>query len=156
MRLKIENAIRVLKCEIPILIGYKKSKIAALIIALLLLFGGCISSLTSCTQAVIVSTNVSKEADNFNVIRKITVINSRTDTIIYELEGVFSLANNTSKELVVICKTGENEYKKHYIYLTSTVLYVVEDLSGADVSPYHYKVTFYPQMIGGVDLAIGD
>ena len=110
----------------------------------------------SCTQAERVSTNVSKEADNFNVCRRITVINSRTDTVIYELEGVFSLSNGYNNELEVICKTGENEYKKHFIYLTDTVLYVVEDMSGADVSPYHYEVTFYPQMVGGVDIQIGD
>ena len=110
----------------------------------------------SCTQADRVSTNVSKEADNFNVCRRITVINSRTDTVIYELEGVFSMNNGYNNELEVICKTGENEYKKHFIYLTDTVLYVVEDMSGADVSPYHYEVTFYPQMIGGVDIQIGD
>ena len=110
----------------------------------------------SCTQADRISTNVSKEADNFNVCRRITVINSRTDTVIYELEGVFSLSNGYNNELEVICKTGENEYKKHFIYLTDTVLYVVEDMSGADVSPYHYEVTFYPQMVGGVDIQIGE
>lgn len=113
-------------------------------------------SLASCRQSDRVSHNVSKEADNFNVCRRITVINSRTDTVIYELEGIFSLSNGLNRELEIICKTGEDEYKKHFIYLTDTILYVVEDISGADVSPYHYEVTFYPQMIGGVDVRIGD
>lgn len=128
------------------------TKTISLIVGLLIF---CIIVM-SCTQAERVSTNVSKEADNFNVCRRITVINSRTDTVIYELEGVFSMNNGYNNELEVICKTGENEYKKHFIYLTDTVLYVVEDMSGADVSPYHYEVTFYPQMIGGVDIQIGD
>ena len=128
------------------------TKTVSLIVGLLIF---CIIVM-SCTQAERVSTNVSKEADNFNVCRRITVINSRTDTVIYELEGVFSLSNGYNNELEVICKTGENEYKKHFIYLTDTVLYVVEDMSGADVSPYHYEVTFYPQMVGGVDIQIGD
>ena len=128
------------------------TKTVSLIVGLLIF---CIIVM-SCTQAERVSTNVSKEADNFNVCRRITVINSRTDTVIYELEGVFSLSNDYNDELEIICKTGENEYKKHFIYLTDTVLYVVEDMSGADVSPYHYEVTFYPQMIGGVDIQIGD
>lgn len=113
-------------------------------------------SLASCRQSDRVSHNVSKEADNFNVCRRITVINSRTDTVIYELEGIFSLSNGLNRELEIICKTGEDEYKKHFIYLTDTILYVVEDISGADVSPYHYEVTFYPQMIGGVDIQIED
>lgn len=130
------------------------TKTVSLIVGLLIF---CIIVM-SCTQAERVSTNVSKEADNFNVCRRITVINSRTDTVIYELEGVFSLNNSYNDELEVICKTGENEYKKHFIYLTDTVLYVVEDMSGADVSPYHYEVTFYPQMFvdGVVDFEIGD
>lgn len=116
-----------------------------------------IMCLTSCRQNWYVSHNISKEADNFGVCRRITVINSRTDTIIYELEGIFSISNSASDELVVVCRTGEDEYKKHYIYLTDTVLYVVEDMSGADVSPYHYEVTFYPQMFvdGIVDFDIG-
>lgn len=113
-------------------------------------------SLASCRQSSLVSHNVSKEADNFGVCRRITVINSRTDTVIYELEGIFALSNGYNDELEIICKTGEDEYKKHFIYLTDTILYVVEDVSGADVSPYHYEVTFYPQMIGGVDIQMGD
>ena len=128
------------------------TKTVSLIVGLLIF---CIIVM-SCTQAERVSTNVSKEADNFNVCRRITVINSRTDTVIYELEGIFSLRNGAHNELEVVCKIGEDEYKKHFIYLTDTVLYVVEDMSGADVSPYHYEVTFYPQMIGGVDIQIGD
>ena len=106
---------------------------------------------TSCREADVVSSNVSKEADAFKVCRKITVINSRTDTIIYELQGIFSINNNLNDELEIICKTGENEYKKHFIYLTDTVLYIVEDLQGADVSSYQYKVTIYPQrLVNGI------
>lgn len=133
----------------------KAAEVILIVIAIILIALLCVN-LTSCRQADRVSYNVSREADSFGVCRKITVINSRTDTIIYELEGVFSLKNSVNNELEIVCRTGENEYKKHFIYLTDTVLYVVEDMQGADVSPYHYKVTFYPKMIGGVDIAIGD
>ena len=91
-------------------------RIVSLGLFLLIMAWICVN-LSSCTEADMVGYNVSVEADKFNVMRRITVINSRTDTIIYELEGVFSLKNNVSDELEVICKTGENEYKKHYIYL---------------------------------------
>lgn len=107
--------------------------------------------LTGCSQSTRVSYNVSKEANNFNVVRRITVINARTDTIIYEMEGVFSISNSASNELTIICQTAENEYKKHFIYLNANTLYVIEDISGADVSPYHYEVTFYPQMVPVID-----
>lgn len=125
-------------------------RIVSLGLLLLIMTWICVN-LSSCTEADTVGYNISVEANKFNVMRRITVINSRTDTIIYELEGVFSLKNNISDELEVICKTGENEFKKHYIYLTDTILYVVEDLQGADVSSYQYKVTFYPQhLVNGV------
>lgn len=128
----------------------KAVKIIAAISFILVL---CIIAMnfTSCREADVVSSNVSKEADAFKVCRKITVINSRTDTIIYELQGIFSINNNLNNELEIICKTGENEYKKHFVYLTDTVLYIVEDLQGADVSSYQYKVTIYPQrLVNGI------
>ena len=128
----------------------KVVKIIAVISFILVL---CIIAMnfTSCREADVVSSNVSKEADAFKVCRKITVINSRTDTIIYELQGIFSINNNLNNELEIICKTGENEYKKHFIYLTDTVLYIVEDLQGADVSSYQYNVTIYPQrLVNGI------
>ena len=133
----------------------KAAEVILIVIAIILIALLCVN-LTSCREADKVSYNVSLEADSFGVCRKITVINSRTDTIIYELEGVFSLNNSLNNELEIICRTGENEYKKHFIYLTDTVLYVVEDMQGADVSPYHYKVVFYPKMIGGIEIEIGD
>lgn len=133
----------------------KAAEVILIVIAIILIALLCVN-LTACRQADRVSYNVSREADSFGVCRKITVINSRTDTIIYELEGIFSLNNSVNNELEIICRTGESEYKKHFIYLTDTVLYVVEDMQGADVSPYHYKITFYPKMIGGVDIEIGD
>ena len=61
--------------------------------------------------------NISKEADNFNVVRRLTVINARTDSPMFELVGAFSLLNNDNDELVITCQTGPNEFKKHYVYL---------------------------------------
>lgn len=112
------------------------------------------SVLVGCREASRVSYNVSKEADNFNVTRKLTVINARTDRVVYELIGTFSLDNNTENELEVICETGENEYKKHFIYLNEWTLYFVEDLSGADVNPYRYEVTILPETVPFADFSI--
>lgn len=82
-----------------------KKKIAA-VIALVLLI--CIT-VTGCTEANQVSYNISKEADNFNVTRKLTVLNARTDTILLELTGTFALKNNDANELEVIIETAENK-----------------------------------------------
>ena len=119
----------------------KKIKILSLILALVVLIG-CIS-LCSCSQAENVNHNLSQSADNFECLRKITVYNARTDLIIMEMEGYMSLSNNTTSELVVTCKTGENEYKKNFVYLNEYVIYVVEDMDSINTDPYHYKVKFY-------------
>jgi len=117
------------------------------IIAVILVVAVIGALFAGCTQASRVSSNISKEADNFNVLRRLSVINARTDKPLFELIGNFSLSNNTHNELQVTCQTGPNEYKKHFVYLNQWTLYVVEDLSGANVSPYHYEINFLPEMI---------
>lgn len=99
--------------------------------------------LIGCTEADNVNHNLSQAADNFQVTRKITVYNARTDMIILEMEGNMSLSNNTTNELVVTCMTGPSQYKKNYVYLNEYVIYVVEDITGTVTDPYHYKIHFY-------------
>lgn len=115
-----------------------KRFIAAILVCICLL--GCF---TGCTNADAVNHNLSQAADNFQVTRKITVYNARTDLIIMEMEGNMSLSNTATNELVVTCMTGPNQYKKNYIYLNEYVIYVVEDITDTVTDPYHYKVHFY-------------
>ena len=121
-------------------------RIAAGTIAGVMLAG----TLCGCSEASRVRRNLNQEADNFNIQRRITVLNARTDKVLLEMEGTFSLSNNSDSELVVTCEVGEGKYQKHYIYLNSYTLYVVEDISGADVDPYHYELNIIPEMVGGV------
>ena len=114
-------------------------KILALLFVLLI----TCTCFASCSAASNVNHNLSQAADNFQVVRKITVYNARTDLIIMEMEGYMSLSNSATNELVVTCMTGPNEYKKNYIYLNDYVIYVVEDITGTATDPYHYKVHFY-------------
>ena len=113
------------------------------LIALLLVLVCVLGCFAGCSAAENVNHNLSQAADNFQVVRKITVYNARTDLIVMEMEGLMSLSNSDTSELVVTCKTGPNEYKKNYIYLNDYVIYVVEDISGSVTDPYHYKVHFY-------------
>ena len=114
-------------------------KFVAILLAVMCMVG----CLTGCTAAEDVNYNLSQAADNFEGVRKITVYNARTDMIIMEMEGIMSLSNNSTSELVVTCKTGEDEYKKNYVYLNEYVIYVVEDITGTVTDPYHYKIHFY-------------
>ena len=108
-------------------------KLLAALFALML----CVITLSACSEADKVNTNLSKQADYFECERRITVYNARTDTIILEAEGYMSVSNNSASELIVTCKVGQNEYKKNYIYLNDYTLYVVEDITGTHTFPYH-------------------
>lgn len=109
----------------------------------------CAMMLTGCTKSCMVSHNVSKEANNFNVTWKITVINVRDDNVLYELTGNFSMENSDENELTIISEVGDGEYKKDFIYLSDWTTYIVQDVSGADVDPYHYEVSILPKSLVG-------
>lgn len=128
---------------------HKKKIISVLmLLSLLLMLGGC-------RQATRVSHNISQEADNFNVIRRLTVINARTDEPMFELIGAFSF-ELSSNRIIATVETGENEYKKHSVGLTEWTLWVVEDLEGASVDKYRYEVNFLPEMIVPVEFTNND
>lgn len=120
-----------------------KSKILIIGIVLVGLFG-----LVACTEADKVSSNVSKEADNFNVVRRLTVLNTRTHKPMFELIGTFSIrVDHGDNQLEVVCETGKDEYKKHFIGLNDETVYVIEDTGGAKVNKYKYEVNFLPESI---------
>lgn len=103
-----------------------------------------------------VAYNISKEADNFNVTRRLEVINARTDKPVFELIGNFSISNNSTNELEVTVEVGQGVYKKHMVYLNDWTIYVIEDVSGAYVDKYHYEVNFLPEMIVPVTITMND
>ena len=119
-----------------------RKRIAAILLSGIIAFG-----LAGCTTADTVNHNLQKEADEFNVYRKITVTNARTDTIMLRAEGYMSLSNNNSSELVVTIKTGENSYYKDYIYLNDWTCYVMEQTEPNSVDKYHYELVFYPERL---------
>lgn len=112
--------------------------------------------LCGCREASIVSHNVSKEADNFNVMRRITVFNIRTDTVLMQMTGYFALQNNSTKELVVIAEVEKGVYQKHFIYLNDYTMYTVEDLNGAKVSAYSYELEFLPTVLRPVKITANE
>lgn len=107
---------------------------------------------TGCSEADKVNSNLSKEADYFNCERRVTVYNARTDLVILNIEGYMSISNNSSHELVVTCKVGNNEYKKNYVYLNEYTMYVVEDITGTHTDPYHYKLYFHTEFPIDIDV----
>lgn len=121
-----------------------KKKILMLVLAV----SAVTAILTGCTEAEKVSSNVSQEADNFNVIRRLTVLNARSDKPMFELVGAFSIkVDEADNQLEIVVETGKSEYKKHFVALNQWTMYVVEDVSGASVDKYRYEVNFLPESI---------
>ena len=126
----------------------KKMLLKALAVGSLLGVIGCNS------DANIASHNLSKDADMFRIERRIVFYNGITDTYMLTIEGKCSLGNSDGpKELTVTCKTGPEEYKKHFLGLSDNVTYFVEQIETANVSAYRYKVIFKPlSIIPDIDL----
>lgn len=120
---------------------FRKSILAAVLAASALL--------TACaSDADVASQNISKAADNFEVNRRIVFYNGVTGGYILTIEGLCSLGNfDSAGQLTVTCKTGPSAYKKHFLGLSDNVTFFAEQLEGAKVSAYHYRVTFKPQSI---------
>ena len=105
-------------------------------------------ALTGCqTEADKVSYNLSLEADNFNVIRQLTVINCFNGDVLFQMTGRMSIkADVEDNQLEVTVEDENGNYQKHFVGLSDNVTYVVEQLRGVDVENYKYVINFNPNM----------
>lgn len=101
-------------------------------------------SLSGCSEAERKSTEISKQADNFETPRRLTVINTRNDKIILEFTGTFSI-QSSGGDIDVLCAIGDNRYEKHFFRLNDWTIYVVEDVSNQDVDKYFREIKYYPE-----------
>ena len=128
-------------------------KKAILIFMATMMLFGCLA-LTGCREAERVNYNVSKDADNFNVMRRLAVINTVDGSPVFEMVGRFAIeADTEDNQLEVVVETSQGTYKKHIIGLNqATTMYVVEDISGANVSKWKYEINYLPKMIQPFDI----
>lgn len=120
-----------------------KRKFVALLLSISMIF--CV---TACdTEASRVSYNLSQQADNFNDVRQITVINCLQGDVLFQMTGKMSIkADMADNQLEIVVEDENGEYKKHFIGLSDNVTYVVEDITTGDVSKYKYTLNFNPKM----------
>lgn len=117
------------------------------IILFLSLFMGIVLS-TGCTDADVVSTNLSKDADNFKVQRRITFINTESDEVLYTVEGNMSIVADTAdNQLEITAQTGSGQFQKHFLGLSPKTVYIVEQLEWQDTNKYQFKITMKPSAL---------
>ena len=123
----------------------KKGKLATLILAVVtmsMLLMGCE------TEAQRVEYNLTQQADNFNIVRQLTVINCIEGDVLFQMTGKMSITADTADKQLEILVEDNGTYVKHFVGLSDNVTYVVEDLNLGDnaVSKYRYTLNFNPNM----------
>jgi hypothetical protein len=103
---------------------------------------------TGCNQddAQVAARNMTKAADNFEIMRRVVFYNSITDKIVMVTEGKCSVEAG-SMRTSVICKMGEGRYIRNFYGKSDNTAYFVEQMESVPVNVYHYRRTFKPQSI---------
>lgn len=101
-------------------------------------------SLSGCSEADKKSIEISKQADNFETARRLTIINTRNDKIILEFTGTFSIQSSNG-DIDILCAIGDNRYEKHFFSLNDWTIYVVEDVSNQGIEKYYHSIRYYPE-----------
>ena len=121
-------------------------QIIVTMLAVLFAVWGALTVSACADDATVVSDNLSEAADNFEVDRRVVFFNGITDTYLLEIEGRCSIVDEGT-QLEVTCKVSDDEYKKHFLGLSDNVSYFVEQMESVEADPYHYRVTFKPEVI---------
>lgn len=113
-------------------------------------------SLTGCRESERASYNLSKEADSFNVVRQITVINCLQGDVMFQMSGKMAIEmDEEENQLEVMIEDGDI-YKKHFIGLSDNVTYIIEDIKGVDVDNYKYTIKINPEMWMPVNVELAE
>lgn len=105
-------------------------------------------SAAGCTAADTASQQVQVAADNFEVVRELTVFDNCTGDILFVASGRMSVSVDPDKERleIMVAQPGD-KYEKHFVGLNETTTYIVRDISGVDVDSYRYKIVINPDML---------
>ena len=127
-------------------------------IALILLLCISVFVFSACRQAETVQHNLKREADDFNIRRRITVLNTRTDTPMMQITGLLSIDVDKDGDLNIIIEKEPNQFVLNYAHLSQDTTYIVEQIETKEVNKYLYEIKFYPtQLISGfLDIKLSD
>lgn len=118
------------------------------IMYMILIAAALAGMMSGCTQVERASFNLTQEADNFNVVRQLTVINCITGDTLFQMTGKMSITVDVQENQLEIVVEDDGTYVKHLVGLSDNTAYVVEDLNLGEneVSNYRYTLNFNPNM----------
>ena len=110
-----------------------------------------------CTAADTASQQASDAADNFEVVRELTVFDNCTGQILFIAEGRMSIkVDSDDSQLEIMVAQPDGHYEKHYVGLNETTTYIVRDVSGVDVENFRYRIRVNPDMLMPFDVDVVD
>lgn len=110
--------------------------------------GLTVLGLSACTtEAESVNENLSKDADNFKVARKITFVNGITDKVILEAQGLCSVDPGDANRMFVTCRDDHGKYVRHSLGKSDNVFWFVEQLEATNTSTSAYRFVVRPESL---------
>ena len=119
-------------------------KLIGALVALLM-----IVTLSGCARdSDVASRNISNDADNFKVLRKITFINTVSGEVLYTVEGNMSIkADTADNQLEITAKTGKDKFQKHILGLSPKTVYIVQQQEWQEANQYNFQITWKPSAL---------
>jgi len=117
----------------------------AIVTALIALAGGGV--LVGCSSdADVANENIKKQAENFEIARRVVAVNTITGEYILEVKGLCSL-EWPERRADIICRLSSGQFIKHTVHLSDNVTVFSEQTNGTSVSTDRYEVNFKPQSL---------
>ena len=129
--------------------GWKIFGIVVAVLLAIVLVIWFLFAIGACSAMNIVSWEVSREANNFNVVRELTVYNNVTGEIIMVAQGRISVVVDAGESQleIMVANPGE-QYEKHLVGLNETTTYIVRDLTEIeDVENFEYRTVINPKLM---------
>ncbi len=118
-------------------------KLLVLVVALFMVL-----TLSACAEADVASHNISEDADNFRVLRRISFYNVIHNLDTHVIEGFCNIIDDqTDQHLEVTCKLDDEKYFKDYLKYSEFHTYQVIQMEASSVSGYHFKVYVRPETL---------
>ena len=106
-------------------------------------------------DAQVATKNLSKAADNFEVMRRVVFYNTWKGEVVKEFVGKCSVKDETTK-FSIICKVGPSSFRRDIIGRNESMTYLVDQLEPVKASVYYYRRTFKPQsVLPDIDIRVG-
>lgn len=97
-------------------------------------------------DADVAAHNLTKAADNFELMRRIVFYNTWTGDFVTVVEGKCSVEYGQART-AYICKIGDDEFIRNFVGKSGQITTIVEQMESVPVNVYHFRRTFKPQTI---------